>query len=158
MTLDSKSHYKYSDTSPNKSSVLWLKRPLTRRLEIVTLIVEPKCSGSPVPDDVNLVPVAVVKSSVWCPEPECAASKVKVEIEESLKQLQRKEVTLCGIIVSWFSGIPIKVPEAAFIECLSYSIFTGVRSRSLFAYFHTFYVYFKQKKVDFRGIQTQIVA
>jgi len=60
----------------------------------VALIVKTERSGSAVPDDVDLVPVAVVQSAVRSPEPERPAPQVQVQVQEPFEQLQREEVPL----------------------------------------------------------------
>ena len=60
----------------------------------MTLVIKPQSSGPAVPDDVDLVPVAVVEPPVRSPEPESPAAQVQVQVQEPLEELECKEITL----------------------------------------------------------------
>ena len=67
---------------------------LTRSFKVVALVIKSKGSGSTIPNDVDLVPVAVVQSPVRSPEPESPAAQVQVQVQETLEQLKGEEVSL----------------------------------------------------------------
>ena len=67
---------------------------LTRSFKVVALVIKSKGSGSTIPNDVDLVPVAVVQSPVRSPEPESPAAQVQVQVQETLEQLKSEEISL----------------------------------------------------------------